>query len=206
MLEYSQLPQRNSKKWLSLKDFECEVWKDIKGFEGFYCVSNYGRVKSLHRIIARKTHVTQTVKERILKQTKNSNGYCCVSLIKPDNKRLYRKVHVLVAKAFCKNPNNEKCINHKDENKENNIFLNLEYCSYLYNLQYNNGSLRRGVTRRLNHPAKKVIMYNLQMELEKDFCSCEEASSYVGCQPSRINECCNGKRKTAKGHIFRWAE
>ena len=141
MLEYSQLPQRNSKNWLSLKDFECEVWKDIKGFEGFYCVSNYGRVKSLHRIIVRKTHVTQTVKERILKQTKNSNGNCCVSLIKPDNKKLYRKVHVLVAKAFCKNPNNEKCINHKDENKENNIFLNLEYCSYLYNLQYNNGSL-----------------------------------------------------------------
>mgnify|MGYP002623286593 CR=1 FL=1 len=204
ILTSEKLPDVNSTEWLSLNDFDGEVWGVADGFEDFYAVSNYGRVKSLRRTIMRKTGVPQTIRERILRQTTGTTGYLCVSLIKPNTKRIYKKVHILVAQAFCKNINDERCINHIDENKKNNHFLNLEFCSYSYNLQYNGGALRRGAVRKLHHPAKKVVMYNLHGTIEEYFNSCEEAATHVGCQASRVNECCNGKRKTAKSHIFRW--
>lgn len=203
-LTFEQPPKINSQEWLSQKDFHGELWKDIVGYEGFYCVSNYGRVKSVHRVIDRCTGVRQTIQERILKQTTGTTGYLSVSLVKPNIKRVCKKVHILVAQAFCKNINDERCINHIDENKKNNHFLNLEFCSYSYNIHYNNGALRRGLTRKLLYPAKKVVMCDFHGTVEEHFNSCGEAAAHIGCHASRINECCNGKRKSSKGHVFRW--
>ena len=58
-----------------------EIWKDVKGFEGFYQVSNLGRVKSLKRTIIRKNGKTFFVRERILKTTNDQSGYPYVTLI-----------------------------------------------------------------------------------------------------------------------------
>ena len=65
-----------------------EVWKDIKGYEGFYQVSNMGKVKSLKRTINNSTTYggKATIKERILKPKKDKDGYESVGLNK-DGKR-----------------------------------------------------------------------------------------------------------------------
>lgn len=79
---------------------EKEIWKDIKGYEGYYQVSNLGRVKSLERKywnVVNKTY--STFKEKIMKQSLDTNGYKIISAQKNRRKRT-RTVHQLVAEAF----------------------------------------------------------------------------------------------------------
>jgi hypothetical protein len=111
-----------------------EVWKDIVGFEGFYQVSNLGRVKSLEKKVP-YGYGLRTIPERILKNNINQCGYCYVVLYKDTCKRKH-KVHRLVAEAFIENPNNKKCVNHKDGNKQNNCVDNLEWVTHSENMQH----------------------------------------------------------------------
>ena len=111
-----------------------EIFLDVEGYEGLYQVSNLGNVKSLN--------YSKTKKEKLLKPAIR-NGYLKVDLCKNKTRKTY-SVHRLVAIAFIQNPHNFPCINHKDENKQNNVVSNLEWCSYKYNLEYNNGKKRRG--------------------------------------------------------------
>lgn len=103
---------------LDLDDLENEIWKDIKDFEGLYQVSNFGRIKSFI-----KYHGVNT---RIIKQSKNSNGYFKTTLSK-NKKRYYKKVHILVYEAFYNDKlKNNECVHHKDKIKDNNHHENLE--------------------------------------------------------------------------------
>ena len=101
-----------------------EIWKDIKGTEGEYQISNYGNVIS--------NNFRGTKQAKLLKPTlSHSNGYLVVYV----GGKL-RTVHRLVAEAFIPNPNGLPLINHKDENKTNNCVENLEWCDHRYNLMY----------------------------------------------------------------------
>lgn len=111
-----------------------EIWKDITNYEGLYQVSNFGRVKSLKRIRKSKNNSPSIVNERILSQ-KNTKGYKSVSLSKNSKLKTF-SVHRLVAQSFLDNPNNLPQINHKDENKTNNMVDNLEWCDAKYNTNY----------------------------------------------------------------------
>jgi hypothetical protein len=99
-----------------------EIWKDINGYEGYYQVSNLGRIKSLigwngHKYIHR---------EKIIKQLHRTNGYYFVGLHKNQN-TITIDVHRLVALTFIPNPQNYPCVMHKDENLLNNNVNNLEW-------------------------------------------------------------------------------
>ena len=106
-----------------------EIWKDIKGYEGLYQVSNLGRIKSFPRI------GTQTKKERIKKFVKSFNGYYRVSLWK-NGKSQVVSVHRLVVKAFINNMNDNLQVNHIDGNKENNAIYNLELVTPKENIKH----------------------------------------------------------------------
>ena len=103
-----------------------EVWRDIPNYEGLYQISNYGRVQSFER---------NGTKGGILKSAKTKLGYMRVNLCKNNLHKSF-SVHRLVALVFIPNPDNLPCVNHKDENKENNHVENLEFCSYIYNVNY----------------------------------------------------------------------
>ena len=131
---------------------EGEEWRDIPGYEGFYKVSNYGRVKRLPRHVItdkRKTHNNI----RVLKKT--TRGYYCVNLSK-ENKTRWVFVHRIVAQVFIENPNNFPIINHKDENPQNNCVVNLEWCSYKYNCNYGTARQRQKESRANNPNDKNV--------------------------------------------------
>ncbi len=119
-----------------------EIWKDIPGYEGFYIISNFGTIKSLARNIpsiqvrrGKRIEFVRKKFESILTPNKNSKGYLKVKLYKDNTKKLF-SVHRLVGIAFIPNPYNLPEINHKDGDKENNYFENLEWCSTLENLRH----------------------------------------------------------------------
>lgn len=91
-----------------------ETYKDIKGYEDLYQVSNIGNVKSVFRY------------NQILKPQLDSDGYLYVGLY-INGKRKYKDVHRLVAENFISNPENKPEVNHKDGNKLNNNDWNLEW-------------------------------------------------------------------------------
>lgn len=122
-----------------------EVWSVIVSFP-MYSISTFGRVKSLYT-------------NKILKPI-NNRGYRFVTLMK-DNKRYNCAIHRLVAKAFIANPNRYPVINHKDENKANNIITNLEWCDAKYNVNYGTGIERRkAATRKYRTPVS--VTYSIK--------------------------------------------
>lgn len=113
---------------------DTEVWKDIKGYEGLYQVSNFGRVKSVARKIQLKQYAKETT-ETIMKLDLNKRGYLYVHLCKNSKYKSYR-VHRLVAEAFVENPEHKDQVNHIDRNVLNNKSSNLEWCTNVENMKH----------------------------------------------------------------------
>lgn len=103
-----------------------EKYKDIPNYEGLYQVSNLGNIKSVARSYTNSKGKAYNIKERILKLT-ISNGYYSVTLNNKSKKRF--TIHRLVAQVFISNPENKEEVNHKDGNKLNNCYNNLEWCT-----------------------------------------------------------------------------
>lgn len=113
-----------------------EVWKDIKGFEGMYQVSNTGKVRSLDREITKPNRYGNIqnfkFKGRELQFNDNGNGYLSVQL----GRKNRRYVHRLVAEAFIDNPFELPSINHIDNDRKNNNATNIEWVTQQENIQH----------------------------------------------------------------------
>ena len=162
-----------------------EIWKDIKGFEGHYQVSNLGRVKSLKR-----------GKERILKPGRDTYGYLRVILWK-NNKMKMCYIHRLVAQAFLPNPQNLPQINHKNEDKTDNKVENLEWCDSRYNNNYGTRT-----QRQVEKLSKPVIQFTKDGKLVKEWKSTHDVERNLGYSHGHISSCCNGRYKSA--YEFNW--
>ena len=160
-----------------------EEWRDIKGYEGKYMVSNLGRVKSLN--------YSNTGKEGILNARDNGKGYLRVILWKDGKDKKYR-INRLVAQAFIPNPDNLPEVNHKDEDKTNNRVENLEWCSRQYNVEYSQG--------------KAVIGINKVSGLIVEFPSAREAERQIGINSRNICACLKGRQKSTGGYYWIYAE
>lgn len=188
---------------------EDEIWKDIKGLESKYQVSNKGNVRSLDMIT---NNGKQLRKGRIRKLSMNKYGYKCVSVI-VNGKLKSLSVHRLVALAFIENPYNFPLINHKDENRANNCVDNLEWCDFKYNSNYGNRNKKLSESiKKLNmNPINKIPVLQIDKctkKILRAFNSIDEAVKILGFNTrSHISECCSKKtkRKTAYGYIWEYA-
>lgn len=117
------------------KDVIAEIWKDVKGYEGLYQVSNLGCIRSLDRIIINSIGVKTKYRGKLLKQNISKFGYCRINLTHAQ-KREYFFVHRLIAQSFIPNPNNLPFVNHKDFNKINNHVNNLEWITGRDNIHH----------------------------------------------------------------------
>lgn len=194
----------NSKRWLDLKHLLNEIFKPVKGYEGLYEVSNYGRVKSLGRNVKCRNNHQRLLNTRILKIGNNGNGYLIVNLSK-NNKINIQYVHRLVAETFILNPNNYRYINHKDENSKNNMWTNLEWCTAKYNSNY--GTLIERMTdTKIKKYGKKVNQYDLDGNFIRSYNSLSLIQKEFNYCCVAIANCCKGKSKTSYGYIWRYAD
>ena len=183
-----------------------EIWKDIEGYEGFYQVSNLGRVKSLERdVFNPRGTVIRHMKEKILVQNIGKLGYAYVNLYL-NGKMKTIKTHRLVAMAFLPNPENKPMVNHKDEVKTNNVVDNLEWCDNKYNANYGTRNSRIIQNRRSyklgNAPKAKAVFCE---ELNKTFDCAKRAEQELGIWGTSIIKVCKGKAKTTGGFHWKYA-
>lgn len=185
-----------------------EEWKDIKGYEGLYQVSNLGRIKSLSR---------NNTKGKILKLTKDKRGYYFVTLSK-NNVVEKVMIHRVVAKIFLLNTENKSQVNHIDGNKTNNCVENLEWCTPKENIRHawDNGLCRMTINHinsakkigKINGSLgkKKINQYDGNNNFIKQWGSIIEASNFYSIDRGNITKCCKGNRKKVGGFIWKYAE
>ena len=107
-----------------------------------------------------------------------------------NGKRVHKRIHRLVAEAFIPNPDSLPMVNHKDENKLNNIASNLEWCDNTYNTHYS------------RHQDLSVYCF----DLDEYFISATEASVHTGVCRTSIVKACRGQLSQAGGKWWCYAK
>ena len=184
-----------------------EIWKDIKGYEGMYQVSNMGNVRSADRIV----HIKQAHCEydelregRIVKGLPRRHGYLAVFLYK-DGQRRQESIHRLVAEAFCRKQDGDTDVNHKNENKTDNRASNLEWCTHKENSNYGTAQERRLQTCRERHSRWKAVkQFDLQGNFIAEYPSLAEMEKQTGYSKGNVCNALHGKYGQQTPYGFHW--
>lgn len=175
-----------------------ELWKDIKGFEGYYQISSYGRVKSFKKY-----------KNGYILSNKNCKGKYFSLVLSANEKKKSTRIHRLVAEAFIPNPNNYPCVNHKDLNKQNNCIDNLEWCTYQYNVRHSIANNPKAISAMTNYNKKirplKIYQYSMDNKLIGIFNNAEEAKKHTGVCGRNILQVAHKTPYNAKGDVRKQA-
>lgn len=176
-----------------------EVWRDVKGYEGLYQVSNTGKVNSFIKCNAHQ-NVPRELKQRISRK-----GYVKCKL----GGKLV-SVHRLVAEAFIENPYNKAQVNHKDGNKQNNHVDNLEWATNIENQLHANkiGLCESRKRAQLQKVCKRVMQFDLDGNYLASYESTAEAARQTGVNQGAISACSRRVYgyKSAGGYIWRYKD
>lgn len=154
----------------------------INGFDN-YAISNYGNVKNIKN-------------GRLLKLQVSKNGYYNYSLCQNGIKKNLM-VHRLVALYFIENPDNKPYVNHKDGNKLNNHYTNLEWVT----AKENDTHAR---TTGLKNQNKPIIAKHIITNEEMVFSSISESSAILCINKGSIARVLSGKRKKCHNYNFKY--
>lgn len=170
-----------------------EIWKDIPGYEGIYQASNFGRIRSLDRVVLNR-NIKNHVKGRVRVASPDQDGYLGLTLSKNGIHKSFH-VHRLVAITFIPNPENKLEVNHIDLNKQNNRVDNLEWCTRLENERHSrNNSNKDLMTNKRCKPIKCI-------ETGKMFRSVSAASKALGISTWFIEKSISNRSKSNGFHF-----
>ena len=184
-----------------------ETWRPVKGYEGFYEVSDCGRVRSVEHI----DNIKHLHPSKVLKPRADNRGYMRVHLSKEGDAKYY-SVHRLVAQAFVDKPDGCDIVNHLDSNPSNNCADNLEWTTYKGNMQWaSKQGHMKGCPQNLvkAQETKKVPVIAILPDGNRmSFNSQIEAATALGVQPGHIAPACRKEYgyKKLKGIEFEYAD
>lgn len=185
-----------------------EIWKDIKGYEGKYQVSNLGRVRSLDRL----DRSGAKTKGKILNPKANKSGYVRVHLA-DGNGYNRESVHRLVAEAFVeRKAETDNVVNHLDNNPSNNRADNLEWTTYKGNMEWAAKQGRmKGCPKNLAKAQENKRIPVIAIDAEGNrtwFASQKEAQKVLGVSAGHIAAICRKEYgyKRSKGYSFEYAD
>lgn len=170
-------------------NYENEIWKDVKGYEGCYRVSNKGQVWSL-------------LSNRLIKSFSNGKTTHRAVHLRLNGVEKKEYVHRLVAFAFpeiCGEWFEGAECNHKDENPENNCAWNLEWVTHKYNNSYG--------LKGENHSkimSKEPVLQIKNGIIIKEWRSAEKAGKELGLVSHSIRNCCKHKYGFKSCGGFNW--
>jgi hypothetical protein len=182
-----------------------EVWEDIKGYEGLYRISSFGRIYSCDKEVGCKGGHKTIKKGRVLSPTKN-NTYFTLTLVNGKGKRKQMSIHRIVATTFIPNPQNKPQVNHKNGDKHDNRLCNLEWCTYKENIEH---AFRTGLRvihnkgKNNGHRSKKVKQIDSNGNVVKIWPSTREAERF-GYDSSIISGVCHGRYSHHKGYTWQY--
>lgn len=190
-----------------------EVWKPVVGFEGYYSVSNRGRVWSHHS-------------NRLLKLNPSQGGYVQVHL-SVGGVATKRPVHRLVAQAFIPNPEKKPTVNHINEIKTDNDVANLEWATIKEQnvhgtrieramahtdwkarsekMDYQSIALKHDYHEINRKQMKPVLQYDMHGTFIARYESLSEAARILGIGAGHICCCLKGRRKSCGGYQWKYA-
>lgn len=191
------------------------VWKDIKGYEGIYQISNTGIVKSVERKQKRE-NTTVTYQEKIRSVYINSMGYPCVTLCKNMKSKAYT-IHRLLAEAFIPNPDNKPCVDHINTITTDNRLENLRWVTHKENTRNsitykklkaqlkNEKFIKDSVITRKKRYGKILDIYQFCKDgtFVAKYDSACQAQKETGINYQTIIKTCRGEYRSAGG--FYWS-
>lgn len=196
---------------------EQEIWKDVKGYEGYYEISNLGRVRTVQRILTDKKGRKRIVKSMIRKVYVGKRGYYCVNL-QANGKRKVAYLHRLIMDAFVPNTENKPCIDHIDGNKLNCSLENMRYATQRENITNPNTvwkawrqeirerNINKILTKRIDKGQKfapmTVYAYYPNGKMFRSFYSMGEAGRFVGRDPKIIQLALENNHRIVEGYVW----
>lgn len=171
-----------------------EEWREIAE-NSEYLISNHGNVRR------RGSSRNRSVRDR--------KGYPSVDLYK-DGNRSTRRIHRLVAEAFISNPDNKPEVNHKDGNKHNNNYSNLEWATKKENCEHAwaNGLVKPslGMTGKKNpNGGRKGKPFRI-LETGEIFNTLADCEKAISGNNRHINDCLRGRQRTHRGFHFEYVD
>ena len=179
-----------------------EEWKDIPDFEGFYQGSNFGRIKSVDRIINNGRGSTTALCGQIIKQhkRKDKNGFRMVVCLSKLGKQKQYYVSRLIYSSFYGHIPKGMQVNHIDENTENNAIWNLNLMTPSENVNW--GTRNERVAKK---KAKSVYQYSLEGNLIKIWKSTRQIEKELGYKHQSIGKCCNETARYNTAYGYKWS-
>ena len=186
-----------------------EIWKDIKGFEGMYQVSNLGRVRSVDRFDS----IGRLQKGNIKAIRDNGKGYKVVQMYK-DNKPKICYIHRLVATAFIDNPDNKPEVHHIDSDRSNNKLENLQWVTskennnfpeHIESMKKNPNWLKNSKSAMAKAREKAMVINSyrtkfIRGDVSLEFSSLAEGARQLGLDKGGCTRVANGKQKHTHGY------
>lgn len=171
-----------------------EIWREIPNYENKYSVSQFGRIKNIRS-------------GKILKPNLTKYGYLRINFYKSNTNQIYKKffVHRLVAFAFISNPNRLPYVNHKDSNRQNNIWTNLEWCTKKENIAH---AIKNGRFDYINNRTtqknrmRSIGQFDINNNLIKIY-ECVQDVEKDGFNAKAVHNNIHNKSKSSSGFIWK---
>jgi hypothetical protein len=184
MRDGTTLKQR--KKWYEMEKFPDEAWKTIRGSDGKYFISTYGRVKRIFKNGSIKLKLPYL----------HPRGHLQVKVLH-DGVYKHYKISKLVGLHFLGAPKPGQVLRHKNGIKTDDFAGNLEYVA---------PEVLGKKTGYLSKSKPVVQLDSKTKEVIGEFRSSREAARNCYLSPTAIQENCKGKYKTAGGYVFMYAD